>query len=197
MPYAWYRVLSDEDLASVIVYVRSLPPVRNWLPRMTIPEQYRIYVHPTALTGSVPDPDLSTPVKHGEYLVRLAQCGECHTPGPVYRLMKGLEFSGGTPINVGGKAVASANITPDPSGISYYDQAQFVTTIRTGKVGGARQLSSAMPWWFFRHMTDEELKAIFAFLRTLKPVHHRVDNMEPVSFCKICGLRHGAGALNY
>ena len=80
-------------------------------------------------------------------MVKLAQCGECHTPGPVYHLMKELEFGGGTPINIGSETVASANITSDPSGISYYDEAQFVATIRSGRVG-ARQLSSVMPWWF-------------------------------------------------
>jgi hypothetical protein len=110
--------------------------------------------------------------------------------------MKELEFGGGTPINVAGRIVASANITPDPSGISYYDERMFVQAIRTGKVG-ARRLSSVMPWWFFRRMTDQDLKAIFAYLRIVNPVHHRVDNTEPVSYCKICGLRHGAGALNY
>ena len=46
-------------------------------------------------------------------------------------------------------------------------------------------------------MTDEDLKAIFAYLGTVKPVHHRVDNTEQVFYCKVCGFRHGAGALNY
>jgi mono/diheme cytochrome c family protein len=195
MPYEWYRVLSDEDLESIIVYMRSLPAVRNALPQMATPEQFKKYVHPTPVTQSVPQPEFSGPAKRGEYLVRLAHCSECHTPGPVYDLMKGLEFAGGTPLDVGGETVACANITPDPSGISYYNEAQFVMAIRTGKVG-ARKLSPVMPWWFFRRMTDEDLKAIFAYLRTLKPIHHRVDNTEPISYCKICGLKHGAGALN-
>ena len=197
MPYEWYRAMSDEDLASLIVYIRSLSPVRNVLPRMEIPEQFRNTVRPRALHEAVPMPDSSSPAKRGEYLVRLAHCSECHTPGPVYRLNRDLEFGGGTTVdNEEGQKIACPNITPDPSGISYYDEAMFVAAIRTGTVGGARKLSAVMPWWFFRRMSDDDLKAIFAYLRTLRPVRHRVDNTEPISHCKVCGLSHGAGALN-
>jgi len=91
--------------------------------------------------------------------------------------------------------VSSANLTPDPSGISYYDEAQFLKTIHTGKVG-ARKISPIMPWWYFSHATEDDLKAIFAYLRTLTPVHHRVDNGEPVAYCRICRRRHAGGALN-
>jgi len=45
-------------------------------------------------------------------------------------------------------------------------------------------------------MTDDDLMAIFAYLRTLKPVHHRVDNALPPTACKICQGKHGAGEQN-
>ena len=60
---------------------------------------------------------------------------------------------------------ASVNITPDASGISYYDDAQFIQTLRTGYVK-ARKLSSIMPFGEFTNLTDDDLKAIFAYLRT-------------------------------
>jgi hypothetical protein len=44
--------------------------------------------------------------------------------------------------------------------------------------------------------TDDDLKAIFTYLRTIKPVHHRVDNNEPVAYCRICKRKHHGGALN-
>jgi hypothetical protein len=53
-----------------------------------------------------------------------------------------------------------------------------------------------MPWIYFRNMTDDDLKAIFAYLRTLRPVQHRVDNTEKPSHCSICGGVHGFGNRN-
>ncbi len=53
-----------------------------------------------------------------------------------------------------------------------------------------------MPYWIYGQMTDDDLKAIFAYLRTLKPVHHRVDNSETATLCKLCRQKHGAGEQN-
>jgi len=195
MPYEFYRAMSDEDMASVIVYLRSIPPVRNALP---LPKAHDNLVTPFAvpITSPIPEPDLSTPEKRGAYLVRIAGCQWCHTLRDVdRRSLPSLEFAGGDLITNPYSEASSANITPDPSGISYYDEAQFLRTIRTGRVG-ARQISSNMPWWYFAHMNDEDLKAVFAFLRTVKPVHHRVDNTEPVAYCRRCGRKHAGGALN-
>jgi hypothetical protein len=91
--------------------------------------------------------------------------------------------------------VTTANITPDPSGISYYSEATFVQAMRTGKVG-VRELNPIMPWSAMRNMTDDDLKAIFAYLRTVKPVHHRVDNTMAPTPCKVCKGRHGGGDQN-
>ena len=75
-----------------------------------------------------------------------------------------LAFAGGMSFKGPWGEVSSANITPDPSGISYYDEALFLKTMRTGHVG-ARPLKSIMPWGYFRNMTDDDLKAIFAVAR--------------------------------
>ena len=195
MPYEFYRAMSDEDLASVITYIRCIPLVRNPLPPPRTPEGL---VTPFAvpITTFVPQPDLSAPEKRGAYLVQIAGCQWCHTlRDKNRRALPGLEFAGGDLITNPYSEASSANITPDASGISYYDEAQFLKMMRTGKVG-ARMISPNMPWWYFGHMTDEDLKAIFAFLKTVKPVHHRVDNTEPVSYCRVCERKHGAGALN-
>ena len=53
-----------------------------------------------------------------------------------------------------------------------------------------------MPWVFFREMTDDDLRAVFAYLGTLAPVRHRVSNFDPPTFCPLCGRRHGLGELN-
>jgi len=198
MPYQNFRSLSDEDLASIVVYVRSLPAVQNSLPKTEIsfPVKYLIRSAPQPVTAPVPQPDLSTPQKRGEYLVQIADCDGCHTPQSKGQPNLALAFAGGfefsgTPL----PEVASANITPDASGIAYYDENLFLEAMRTGKVK-ARQLSAMMPWIDYGQMTDEDLRGVFAYLRTLKPVHHRVDNSLPPTYCRLCRNMHGAGSQN-
>jgi len=197
MPYQNFRTLSDEDLASVVVYMRSLPPVRNELPQTQMPFPLNLFIKgvPQPVTSPVPAPDVSTPVLRGAYLTRMGSCADCHTPIERGRPIAGLEFAGGFVLSLPTGTVASANITPDASGISYYDEALFVRALREGKVG-ARTLNAAMPWWFYSGMTDEDLKSVFAFLKTIKPVKHRVDNAVPPTECKRCKQKHGLGDTN-
>ena len=197
MPYMSFREMSDEDLASVIVYVRSLDPVRNALPKTVLPDPIKNMLPPhEPITSSVPGSNMSNPVERGKYLVTLADCAGCHTPTKKGQPIAELEFAGGMSFNGPYGQPTSANITPDPSGISYYDEKLFVETLRTGHVG-ARKLSSVMPWGYFRNMTDEDLKAIFAYLQTLPPVQHRIDNTEAATACPVCGRKHGFGERNY
>ena len=198
MPYMNFRNMSDEDLASVIVYVRSINPVRNAVPKTMLPEPIKGILPPhQPITASVPGPDMSTPVSRGKYLVMLGNCQSCHTPMTKQgQFITELAFAGGMSFKGPWGQVTSANITPDPSGISYYDEAMFINTLRTGHVG-ARKLNSIMPWGYFRNMTDDDLKAIYAYLRTLPPVQHRVDNTEEATACTVCGGRHGFGDRNH
>jgi len=90
---------------------------------------------------------------------------------------------------------AAGNITPDASGIAYYNEDLFLKMMRTGFVQ-ARKINPVMPYTLYGKMTDDDLKAIFGYLRTLKPVHHRVDNSLPPTYCKLCRQKHGAGDQN-
>lgn len=196
MPYEQFREMSDEDLASVIVYVRSLEPVVNALPKTSVPESMKASLPaPQPIAEPVSQPEMSNPVARGKYLVALASCSTCHTPTKQGRPMNELAFAGGASFKGPWGDVNCANITPDASGIAYYDEALFIKTLRTGEVG-ARKLASIMPWGYFRNMTDDDLKAIFAYVRTLPPVKHRVDNTEAPTLCRICGRRHGHGEMN-
>ena len=196
MPYQYFREMSDEDLASVVVYLRSIEPVRNVLPRTTIPEPMKqMLTQHQPIVERVSPPDMSNAVARGKYLVSLGSCASCHTPMKDGVHREELAFAGGMSFKGPWGHVHTANITPDPSGISYYDEALFIKTLRTGHVG-ARSLKSIMPWGYFRNMTDEDLKAIFAYLRTLTPVQHRVDNTEPPTDCPVCRAKHGYGEMN-
>ncbi|HKP35560.1 MAG TPA: cytochrome c [Pyrinomonadaceae bacterium] len=197
MPYPNYQQMSDEDLASIIVYLRSVPAIRNQLPvtKMPFPLNFFIQNVPQPITSAVAPPDTSTPVARGAYLARMSSCADCHTPQIQGQPIAGLEFAGGFILKEPTGDVAAANITPDASGISYYDEGLFVRMMREGKVG-ARPLHASMPWIYFGKMTDDDLKSIFAYLRTLKPARHRVDNAESASACKLCKQNHGLGSSN-
>lgn len=198
MPYRLYRGLPDEDVASIVVYLRSLAPVRNPLPQTEIifPVRYIMRNGPQPITSPVPAPDLSDPLKRGSYLVSLIGCGECHTAvDNHHNPVPGTEFAGGQVFQGPWGRVTSANLTPDPSGIPYYDEALFMRAMRTGFVG-SRELNQFMPWWVFRNMTDQDLAAIFTYLKTLKPIAHRVDNSLAPTLCPLDGAMHGAGNQN-
>jgi hypothetical protein len=198
MPFAHYRNMPDEDLASIIVFLRSLPAVRNDVPKTEIifPVNMIMRNDPQPITGSVPAPDLSDPVKRGRFLVNLTGCADCHTPVDKHHVpIPGMDFSGGQVLQTPWGVVASANLTPDPSGIPYYDETMFIKAMRTGAVG-ARELSKTMPWSVVRNMTDQDLAGIFAYLKTLRPVSHHVDNTEPATLCPLDGATHGAGKDN-
>jgi mono/diheme cytochrome c family protein len=197
MPYENFRHLSDEDLASVIVYLRSIPPIRRVVPRteLVFPVKYLIRSAPEPLSQPVPAPDLSTPVQRGDYLVTIGGCRDCHTVQRNGQRNAALDLSGGFLLRGPWGEVASVNLTPDPSGIPYYDEGLFLEVMHTGYVK-ARKISQIMPWWSFRHLTDEDLKAMFAYLRTVPAVKHRQDNSKPPTLCRICDSRHGAGDQN-
>ena len=201
-PQMWYdafRHLSDEDVESVVVFLRTIPPVKNALPPTRLAkgrkEQIEKRLHP--LTASVPEPDRSTSEKRGRYLVAIADCQGCHTAWEAPKNPGW--FGGGNHVEwtIGGKKFEdfSHNLTPDPTGIPYYDDALFIEALRTGKVR-TRDLGSIMPWTVFRNMTDADLSAIHAYLKTLLPVAHLVDPAEPAGACPPCGQTHGGGALN-
>jgi mono/diheme cytochrome c family protein len=197
MPYSHYRGMSDEDLASVVVYLRALPAIKNPLPATAVnfPVKYLVRSVPEPVTSEV-HPDMSTEVKRGQYLVQMAVCSDCHTPMKRGQLVRGMEFAGGRVFEEASGKVASANITPDAAtGIGNYTADTFIKALKTGYVG-TRQLNTLMPWQFYNGLTDEDLKAMYAYLKTVPAVSHRVDNSKPMTPCKKCGQVHGAGEEN-
>lgn len=196
MPYRHYREMSDEDLASIIVYLRTVPPVKNQLPqtKMPFPLNFLTQSVPQPV-GVVAPPNQSTPVARGAYMVKLAACADCHTPQVKGKPVEGMEFAGGFLMHEPKGDVVSDNITPSASGIGYYNEVTFIQAMRTGKVG-ARPLRWSMPWYFYGKIGDDDLKSMFAFLQTIKPVKHQLDNLEPPTYCRLCKQRHGFGATN-
>jgi hypothetical protein len=148
-------------------------------------------------------------VERGRYLVSVIGCNDCHTPlklgprGPepdMSRFLSGhpesftvtappapqgtwLWSAAATNTAFAGPWGVSytANLTPDQNtGLGIWTEEMFVRAIRTGRhMGTSREIAPPMPWPAFRNATDEDLRAIFAYLRTIRPVVNHVPAYEP------------------
>lgn len=147
-------------------------------------------------------------VKRGAYLVTIMGCNDCHTPKvftpqgmglDTTRLLSGhpadeklppipagqgfMHFSPGLTAAVGPWGVSfAANLTPDPLGLGGWSFEQFNTAITHGKyrgIEGGRPLLPPMPWQNLMNIHDEDARAIFAFLQSLKPISNQVPAPIP------------------
>jgi hypothetical protein len=115
MPYRGYRNMSDEDVQSVVAYLRSLPPVRNELPKtqLALPVQLLGKFDPQPVSGVVQAPPKSDSVAYGKYLVRVGGCADCHTMKRQGKDIEEMDLAGGFELRFPSGVVVSANITPD------------------------------------------------------------------------------------
>jgi hypothetical protein len=185
MGYERFRYMSDEDVYSLVAYLNTLAPIRNAVPRSKI-------VFPVSMlmkgapqpAGHVPQPDRSNKVKYGEYIVTLAGCMECHTPAKQGKPITRLTLAGGQEFRFPGVVVVSANITPDlETGIGRWSEQDFLDRFyqykeyaEKGSPEVGPESFTLMPWLNFAQLDPEDLKAIYAFLRTQQPIYHVVDS---------------------
>lgn len=186
MGYERFRHMSDEDVYSLVAYLNTLPPVKHRVPRSRIEFPASVFMKDAPQpAGQVPEPDRSNKLKYGEYLVTLAGCQDCHTPAKRGKPLPGLTLAGGEMFRFAGDmVVVSANITPDPdSGIGLWREQDFLDRIyqykeyvENGSPAVGPESFTLMPWLNFAQLEPEDLKAIFAYLQTQKPIYHVVDS---------------------
>ena len=166
MPFAVYRHISDDDLASIVAFLRTTAPVAGGEPA----SEYRIPLPPAygPPLDSVSAPEPGVTVEYGEYLVAIAHCMECHSPmtptGPDLgeNLGRGgFEFHGpwGTSI--------APNLTNHPDGLADYTDDEIKTMITEGRRPDGEAMLPPMPYPFLAQMTSEDLDAIVLYLRTV------------------------------
>ncbi len=166
MPFAFYRGLSDGDLAAMVAYLRTVPPIRNQVEKST----YRIPLPPNygPPVTSVAAP-ADNPVARGEYLAGpVAHCMECHTPllpnghNDMTRLgAGGQQFPG-----PGGVAI-SRNITP--AGLGQWSDAEIARAIRTGVSRDGSRMAPPMAFYAYANMSERDMSDLIAYLRSLPP----------------------------
>ena len=179
MPVPTYNNMSDRDVQAIVAFLRTVKPVHHEIqePKYHVPQQ----AMPPA--KGLPAPKASDKVAYGRYIVTaLAHCFECHT-SPDAHGVPDFEHSlgaGGFLITLGpGMTVMTANITPDPdTGIGKWSDADIRKAITEGVRPDGRHLSPPMPYPFFKNMTQRDINAVIAFIRTIPPIKHAVERTE-------------------
>jgi len=178
MPFEMYRDIGDDDMRAIVSYLRSVKPVHHEVPRTV----YRMPLPPAwgpAVTGPVAAPPKSDKVAYGAYLAGpLGHCIECHTPmleGGQRDYANRTGAGGFHIIGPWGEAV-TRNITPDrETGIGAWTDAEIKRAITTGVRADGGLLGPPMGFSFYKTIRDDDLDAIVAYLRSLKPVHNPID----------------------
>jgi len=189
MPYIHFSEMSQEDLYSIVAYLRSLKPVQNNIPEgsLDFPMSLIVKTIPLKSYQARPQPDTTNLVAYGKYLANNAACEDCHTQMVKGQYMEGMEFAGGFTFAMSGGTVRSANITPDSAtGIGKWSKENFISFFKTFDSDTARNIpvtpadfNTPMPMGSFAGMTSYDLGAIYNYLRTLKPVHNQVVKFTP------------------
>ncbi|WP_322998360.1 c-type cytochrome [Castellaniella sp.] len=168
MPISFYRNLSDADLAAIIAYLRAQPPVRHVVEksvyRIPLPSSYGPPV------SGVTTPAATDTLKYGEYLANIGHCMDCHTP----RDNKGMLLmdhlgAGGQVLKGPGGDVVTPNLTPDPSGLKTWTDAQIERAIREGINKDGTRLQPIMAFGWYKNISGPDMSALIAYLRSLKP----------------------------
>ncbi len=180
MPYQHFSHMSDEDAKAIVVYLRTVPAIKHAVPakHLEFPLNFVVKFIPKPLEGPVPQPDPADALTHGKYLTIIGGCLECHSPhDDKNRLVAEQAYSGGWRMEGPWGTVNTANLTPGPhTYMGHATKAEFIGRFRAFAGMTADTAPEApvghntvMPWLAFSHMTDQDLGAIFDFLKTLKP----------------------------
>jgi len=126
-------------------------------------------------SGAADPPAKNDMVERGRYLVTVSGCNDCHTPGYLYgqpdmnRMLSGSEIGWPGPWGL----AFAANLTPDEeTGLGKWSDEEVLAAIQNGQRPDGRMLAPIMPYMNFMNLTDEDAKAIVAYLRSIPAVKH-------------------------
>jgi mono/diheme cytochrome c family protein len=189
MPFRYYGQIDEEDIKSIIEYIRTLKPIKNDVPKSSsdFPMNFLINTIPEKAHLSK-KPGKTDIVNYGKYIVTASGCIECHTKVNKGNLIEGTEFGGGREFPFpDGSIVRSSNISPDQeTGIGPWNKEAFLyyfhshsdsLTLNTMIKPG--DLNSIMPWTMYGKMTDEDLTSVFEYLITVKLIYNKVVKFSP------------------
>ncbi len=169
MPYPFYKILTSRDLDAVAAYTLSVPAVRNQVPAPV----YRKPVHTELIPGAekpFSEAMLKDPVKRGFYLATIAHCMECHSRRPDGRAdYVKWQGKGGYVFKSPKGSVTTKNITAHKTaGVGAWTDAELRRALTEGVGRTGRPFAPMMQrQMYFSKMTDQDLNAIVAWVRTI------------------------------
>jgi mono/diheme cytochrome c family protein len=189
MPHPNYGKLDREDLYSIIAYIRTLKPIENKVPPSVpdFPMNFILNTIPQRAAYSI-RPDTSTVLAYGQYIFTAAACNECHTKKVKGQPVKDMDLAGGFEFAIStGGIVRSANITPDvETGIGKLTETDFVQKFKRYSDTSYRNptvkkntINTVMPWMMYRNMKENDLKALYAYIKTFKPIKNVIVKFTP------------------
>jgi hypothetical protein len=189
MPYPNFGKLDEEDIKSVIAYIRTLAPIDNTLPpsQADFPMNFIINTIPQKATLA-PMPSKSDKIAYGKYMITASGCGDCHTKQEKGEFV-GEFLAGGFEFKFpDGTILRSPNITMHETGIGRWTKELFVNRFKQyaaedyvpHKVKPG-QMQTVMPWTMYAGMETEDLEAIFEYIKSVTPVENKVERYTPGS----------------
>jgi mono/diheme cytochrome c family protein len=170
MPTGFYGILMPSDLDAIVAYLHTLKPVKNKVPDPIYKMQVTRQIFPGA-EKPMPASGLNDKVARGFYLATIGHCMECHTPMVKGQLdVKNALGAGGREFpGPWGKSI-SRNITSSKTkGIGAWTDAEVKRAITQGIDKDGKKLNPPMGFEYYAHMTDQDLDAVIAWVRTLPP----------------------------
>ncbi|WP_354676808.1 c-type cytochrome [Cupriavidus plantarum] len=167
MPVSLYRNISDADLAAIIAYLRVQPPVYHVVEAST----YHVSLPPNygAPVEHVDTTSARDAVRYGEYLSNIGHCRECHTPrGEHGQRITARLGAGGQVFNGAWGTSVSRNLTRNEAGLKRWTDAQIEKAIRGDSREGIDN-KRPMAYAWYRNISDSDMRALIAYLRSLKP----------------------------
>ncbi len=192
MPYRNFAKMSKSDIYSMVAYLRTLKPIPDNVPKRTLdsfPAGFLTAVYDSFYlkhaNDKIPFPSAGDSVAMGAYLVNAADCMGCHSPVDSKRLDFNMNawLSGGILFRKSreGFKVRSANLTPDSAtGIGAWTEEMFLNKFKNyrdtpGFNFNPGKYNTIMPWTVLAKMRDADIKYIYTYLRSIKPVKDSVN----------------------
>ncbi len=187
MPSHLYGQASQEDIYSIIAYLRTLPPYENTVPKPDPDFPFSLILNtiPKKIEhGTIPNRE--NKVEYGKYIVTIAVCMDCHTPMKKGQLIQEKAYAGNLEFILPTGIVRSSNITPDKTtGIGNWTEEMFVNRFKAYSDSASilptveSEFNTVMPWTLYAKMNEYDLKAIFAYLHSLEPINSQVVKFTP------------------